>query len=135
MSRLVLPSRFALVGLFCALLHNAIMIGLDRWHVHYALSAVISFAVVALAGYALHVSFTFRERASLASAWRYTAGMAANYPVTVALLFVMCDVAGLPMAIASPLATVAMFGWNYLASRWAIVRTSRTAPANRERPT
>ncbi len=89
-----LPSRFAVVSLVCALLHNAIMIGLDRPHVHYLLSAVASFVTVVLIGYGLHVAYTFREAASLASFGRYAAGMAANYPVTVALLYFMCDVAG-----------------------------------------
>lgn len=122
MTNLPTPPRYAIVGLACAILHNAIMIGLDRWHVHYAASALVSFVVVVLAGYALHVSFTFRERPSFASLWRYIAGMAANYPLNVALLFLMCDIAGLPMAIAAPAATVLLFGWNFLLSRWAIVR-------------
>lgn len=135
MRRLVTPSRFAVVGLVCALLHNVIMIGLDRAHVHYALAAVVSFAVVVLAGYALHVSFTFREEASLGSFWRYVVGMAANYPITVALLFLMCDVAGLPVAIAAPAGTVLMFGWNFVASRWAIVRARPPQTTNPARPT
>lgn len=130
MTRLPTPSRYAIVGLACALLHNVIMIGLDRWHLHYALSALVSFAVVVLVGYALHVSYTFREQTSLASLWRYTVGMATNYPLNVALLFLMCDVAGLPMVIAAPAATVLLFGWNFLLSRWAIVRSVPAAPSN-----
>ena len=131
MNRLPTPSRYAIVGLACALLHNVIMIGLDYWHVHYAASALVSFVVVVLAGYALHISFTFREQASFASLWRYTAGMATNYPLNVALLFLMCEIAHLPMAIAAPAATVLLFGWNYLLSRWAIVRSGPAAPPGR----
>ena len=122
------PFRFVLVGLACAVLHNVIMIGLDRWNVHYALSSMVSFVVVVLFGYALHVRFTYGVAPGLASFWRYGVSMAANYPMTLALLFVMCDLAGWPVAIAAPVATVAMFAWNYVASRWAIVRNPSSAP-------
>jgi putative flippase GtrA len=135
MSVAATSSRFAIVGLVCALAHNAILIGLDRWHIHYAISCVVSYVVVVLVGYALHVRFTFSERASVASFWRYALSMAANYPLMLALLFVMCDVAGLPVEIAAPAATVLMFGWNYVSSRWAIVRSSAVpAPSSPSRP-
>jgi putative flippase GtrA len=116
------PLRFALVGLACALAHNAIVLGLDRWHVHYAVSSALSFAIVVVLGYALHVRFTFEHDARGASFWRYAAGMAANYPLTLGLLFLMCDFASWPVAVAAPLATIALIAWNFCASRWAIAR-------------
>jgi putative flippase GtrA len=121
-----LPSRFLAVGLLCAVAHNAIMLGADRWHIHYAVSCAISYVIVVLLGFALHVRFTFQETPSFAAFWRYAISMAANYPITLALLFLMCDVAGLPVVIAAPVATVLMMAWNFVASRWAIVR----APAS-----
>jgi putative flippase GtrA len=116
--------RFAAVGVICAVAHNAIMLGLDRWQVHYALSCALSYVVVVVLGYKLHVHFTFEKVAHGASFWRYAAGMAANYPLTLLLLFAMCDLVGWPVTVAAPVATLAMLAWNFCASRWAIVRTA-----------
>jgi putative flippase GtrA len=52
---------------------------------------------------------------------RYALAMAANYPLTIALLFVMCDLASLPIVVAVPSATLLTFCWNFVVSRWAIV--------------
>jgi putative flippase GtrA len=121
-----LASRFLAVGLLCAVAHNAIMLGADHWHIHYAVSCAVSYVLVVLLGFVLHVRFTFQETPSLAAFWRYAISMAANYPFTLALLFLMCDIAGLAVVIAAPVATVLMMAWNFVASRWAIVR----APAS-----
>jgi putative flippase GtrA len=125
------PTRFAIVGFVCAATHNAILLAADLWHIHYALSCAISYVVVVLLGFALHVRYTFRRPASAASFWRYCLSMAANYPATLALLFLMCDVAGWPVAIAAPVATVLLFAANFLASRWAIVRGPPASSARR----
>ncbi len=117
-----LPARFLLVGVLCALMHNAILLIADWFAIHYVISCVISYAVVVVLGFALHVHFTFQQAPSFQQFWRYAVSMAANYPITLALLFVMCDVARLPVAIAAPVATVLMMVWNFAASRWAIVR-------------
>lgn len=122
MTAIGLPTRFVIVGLVCAAAHNAIMIAADWWQIHYALSSVLSYAIVVVLGFALHVGYTFGQSPSFASFGRYALAMAANYPFTLALLFVMCDLAGWPVAVAAPVATVMMMLWNFLASRWAIVR-------------
>lgn len=116
------PTRFAIVGFVCAATHNAILLGADLWHVHYALSCAMSYVVVVVLGFALHVRYTFQRPPIAASFWRYALSMAANYPITLALLFLMCDIISWPVAIAAPTATVLLFVWNFLASRWAIVR-------------
>lgn len=116
------PSRFVLVGLVCAVAHNAIMIGGDRAGLHYALASLVSYVVVVVLGFALHVRFTFQQTPSFGSFARYGVTMAANYPATIALLFLMCDLAHWPIAVAAPVATVLMMAWNFAASRWAIVR-------------
>ena len=122
MTGLALHSRFLAVGLLCAITHNAILLSADRWHIHYVGSLALSYLVVVLLGFALHVRYTFQQVPNVAAFWRYAVGMAANYPITLALLFVFCDVAGLSVAIAAPVATVLMMTWNFIASRWAIVR-------------
>ena len=122
-------TRFAVVGFLCAATHNAILIAADLWRVHYALSCAISFVVVVALGFALHARYTFHQPPTAASFWRYCASMAANYPITLALLFVMCDIAGWSVAIAAPTATVLLVLWNFLASRWAIVGKPTDSPA------
>ena len=112
--------RYAVVGLTCALLHNAIMIGCDWIGIHYVVSSLISYGVVVVVGFALHSYFTFEQTPSVKSFLRYAVSMAANYPASVALMFVFCDAARLPVSVAAPFATVILFAWNFLSSRWAI---------------
>jgi putative flippase GtrA len=118
------PARYLIVGLICAVAHNAIVLGADRLGLHYAVGCVLSYVLVVLLGFALHVRFTFGATPTPAGFWRYAVSMAANYPLMLALLFVMCDVAGWPVAIAAPLATVLLMAWNFVASRWALAHSA-----------
>jgi putative flippase GtrA len=129
-----IPARFAIVGVICAATHNAIVLAADWWQIHYALSCLLSYVVVVVLGFALHARVTFEQPPTAASFTRYAVSMAANYPITLALLFLMCDVAGWPVAVAAPTATVLLMTWNFLASRWAIVRKpSAIEPASPSR--
>lgn len=114
--------RFLIVGGTCALLHNLIMIAGDFAGLHYVVSSLISYCVVVVTGYALHRAFTFRGSAQNASFPRYALAMAANLPLSIAVMFVLVDLVGLPVFIAAPAATVLLFVWNFTVSRWAIVR-------------
>jgi len=113
--------RYAVVAAGCAILHNVIIIGLDRLGVHYVFASLVSFVVVLSTGYLLHCSFTFTADRSLGSFLRYGGAMAANLPLSILGLFLFHDIAHLPMVIASPVATVALFVVNYFLSAWAIV--------------
>lgn len=119
--------RFFTVGLACALLHNAIMIGGDWTGLHYVASSLVSFAAVVLVGYWLHSGWTFpgavRGGTSFA---RYALTMALNLPLSIAGMFVFVDLAGLGVPIASPTVTVLLAAFNFVAGRWALrVRQSR----------
>ena len=116
--------RYLLVGLACALLHNAVMIGGDLLGFHYVVSTLASYAIVVVCGFALHCYVTFGRRPSAKSFLRYAASMATNYPGSLVLMFLFCDVAGLAVPIAAPLATVVLFAWNFLTTRWAIAEKS-----------
>jgi putative flippase GtrA len=120
-------SRYLIVGFTCAVLHNAILIGLDRLSVHYTISSAVSFVVVVQVGYLMHTTLTYRAPRGLSSFARYALAMSANYPLIVALLFLMVTLGRLPVAIASPAGTVILFGWNFVTSRWAIVRRSQAS--------
>jgi len=119
--------RFFTVGLVCALLHNAIMIGGDWAGLHYVVSSLISFAIVVLVGYWLHSGWTFpgaeRGRVTLA---RYALTMAANLPLSLAGMFLFVDLLGLTVPVAAPTVTVLLAAFNFVAGRWALrVRQSR----------
>ena len=120
--------RYLMIGGSCAVLHNLIMIGGAALGLHYLVLATVSFLVLVVVGYSLHARFTFDEAPGLANLGRYALAMLGNYPLTVGLLFACCTLGRLPVAIASPLATIVLLGWNYAASRWAIVR--RRLPSN-----
>jgi len=114
-------ARFFTVGLTCALLHNAIMIGGDWLGLHYVASSFISFAIVVGVGYWLHSGWTFRASVRSGSSFaRYALVASANLPAALAGMFVFVDLAGLSVPIASPLVTVLLFGMNFVGNRWAL---------------
>jgi putative flippase GtrA len=113
--------RFFSVGLLCALLHNAIMIGGDWLGLHYVASSFASFAIVVLLGYRLHSSWTFpgAQRDGISFA-RYTLTMALNLPLSLAGMFGLVDVAGLGVPLAAPAVTVMLAAFNFVGGRWAL---------------
>jgi putative flippase GtrA len=123
--------RFFTVGLVCALLHNAIMIAGDWAGLHYVASSFVSFAIVVVVGYWLHSGWTFpgaaRGRTPFA---RYALTMAANLPLSVAGMFVLVDLAGLPVSLAAPAVTVLLAAFNFLGGRWAL--RARRAQSRRQ---
>jgi len=117
----MVAGRFFSVGLLCALLHNAIMIGGDWLGLHYLASSLISFAIVVLVGYLLHSAWTFpgAQRGAMPFA-RYTLTMALNLPLSLAGMFVLVDLAGLGVPLAAPAVTVMLALFNFLGGRWAL---------------
>lgn len=125
--------RYAIVGAICAATYNVVMILGDWAGAHYALSAVASFAITAPLGYLLHVGFTFRERACWRGFARFASGLAAGFPISLAIVAILCSGARLPAAIAAPVATVVLFFWNYASAHWAILGRPRSyRPRSRE---
>lgn len=124
-------SRFYSVGLLCALLHNAIMIGGDWLGLHYVASSFVSFAIVVPVGYGLHSSWTFpgTQRGGM-SLTRYTLTMALNLPLSLAGMFVLVDLAGLGVPIAAPAVTVMLAAFNFVGGRWAL--RARRAQSTRQ---
>lgn len=113
--------RFYAVGLACALLHNAIMIGGDWLGLHYVATSVVSFVIVTSLGYWLHSAWTFpgvaRGREPFA---RYVLTIAGNLPLSIAGMFVFVDLILLPVWFAAPAVTVLLAAYNFLGARWAL---------------
>ncbi len=119
-------ASYLVVAGLCALLHNIIMIGLDAVGVHYGISLLISAAVLIPTGFFAQGRVTFNGDLNLANFIRYAAVMIVNTPVSYASLWLLYDLARLPMIIAAPIATVALLVWNFFASGWAL-KHNRTA--------
>ena len=112
--------KFLIVAAVCALAHNVIMIALDAMGVHYAASNVVSYVVCVSIGFVLHAGWTYRQTLTWQAFARYATPMLANYPASVALMFLAIDIAHLPMIIAAPVTTLCMFIWNFATTRWAL---------------
>jgi|SRR4051812_33659373 putative flippase GtrA len=117
--------RYLTVGAMCALVYNLITIGSDFAGVPYLPATLLAVAVVAPLGFFLHCRFTFHKPPSLEGFLRFMAGIALAYPLLIALMMLFCAGLGLPVYIASPLATVVLVVFNYVSAHWAIVRRLR----------
>jgi putative flippase GtrA len=113
--------RYTLIGLVCALLNYVIMLAVDAAGGHYLVGTTIAFVAVTPVGFLLHSRFTFAEPLRTAAFVRYVGGVASAYPVAVALLAFLCSGLRLSVAVAWPIATVAIFGWNFTAAHWSIL--------------
>lgn len=120
------PSRYAQIGLVCALLSNAIIIGLDQLRVHYLVSAAAATLVVTVVGYLLHSAYTYRVPASLAALFRFFGTTAVGSSLAILLMIMLCDGIGLSASAAIPIATVLLFAWNYVLATWAIAGAGRS---------
>ena len=125
--------RYTLIGLVCALANYAIMLANDFFGGHYLLGTVISFVAVTPMAYVLHSLFTFAEPLSAKSFTRFVGGVASAYPVAAGLMIILCSVLRLSVAVATPIATVLIFGWNFAAAHRSLLPrmglvTERTHP-------
>ena len=97
------------------------MIAGDWIGLHYAVSLVFSFLIVVVIGYWLHSGWTFTAAVRSRSSFRrYAVVASANYPVSLAGMFVFVDLVGLSVPVASPIVTVLLFAMNFLGNRWAL---------------
>jgi putative flippase GtrA len=127
--RLARPSRYAQVGLLCALLNNLIVIGFDRAGYHYAVAVCLAFATVTAVGYLLHAAYTFKVAASGTALLRFFGANLSGFFISLLLMMIMCDGIGLSASVAMPIATVLLFVWNYAFATWAIVGWSQPPQA------
>ena len=117
----MIAGRALVVGLICASAHNAIMILGDWIGLHYALSLVFSFLIVVVLGYRLHSGWTFRQAVRTRESFgRYALIASANYPASLAGMFLFVDVLDFSVPLASPIVTVLLFGLNFAGNRWAL---------------
>ena len=119
--------RYVIISVVCALLHNGIMIGLDRLGAHYVVGQTASAAVLLPTGYLLQGQLTFNAKRSWRGFIRYSSALISNFPVAIAVLWLLCDMLRLDMIWASPISMVVLFVWNYFTSTWAFSRRRKDA--------
>ena len=113
--------RYTLVGAVCAVANYIIMLANDFLGGHYLLGTVIAFAVVTPCAYVMHSLFTFAEPFRWKSFVRFVGGVASAYPIATALMIILCSGLRLSVAVATPIATVVMYAWNFAAAHWSIL--------------
>jgi putative flippase GtrA len=116
--------RYFCGGAICAFLHNALVIGLASVGVLYPVALVVSFCITTPIGYLFHSAVTFGEPRSWGRLMRFVGGSLAGFCWSAALMIGMHGGLGLPVVVATPLATAALFVWNFASARWAIVRST-----------
>lgn len=125
--RLRRPSRYAQIGLVCALLTNAVIIGMDQFGAHYLVGTAVATVTVTLLAFLLHCYHTYRVAPTLGRLAKFCAGTALGSGLAFVSMAILCDGFGLSATAAIPIATVILFFWNYLAANWALLR--KTVPA------
>lgn len=112
--------RYTLIGAVCAFVNYIIMLIVDAVGWHYLLGTVIAFFVTAPLGYLLHSRFTFGESLGIRPFLRFVVGVAGAWPLAAILMIILCSGLRLSVAVATPIATVIIFAWNFTAAHWAI---------------
>ncbi|WP_159865586.1 GtrA family protein [Novosphingobium sp. 9U] len=121
------PCRYLAGGALCAGLHNAVLIGADLVRIHYIVGMVISMIVVTPVGYLHQSILTFGRPPSWPRFAVFAAGTLSGFPLSLSLMLLFCSGLGLPVFVATPLATVSLLVWNYLWARRAILHASPSA--------
>jgi putative flippase GtrA len=112
--------RYLAVSVICALTNNAVLILGDLAGGHYVPLTFACFAITTPLGYILHARFTFRDSYSWRAFARFASGAATGFPISFVAIAILCSGFGLPVMIAAPVATIALFLWNYACAHWAI---------------
>lgn len=120
---------YTVAALALAVLHNAIMIGLDWLGVHYLFCQLASAMVLLPVGYLTMSGAIFRTPRSWTAFAGYSVVLISNLPVSLALIWLLRGHLALPMVVAAPLSSLVLYMWNYVASYIALKRTGETSVA------
>ena len=113
--------RYSLVAVLCLLLNYLVILAVDWLGAHYLIAMTAAFVAVTPIAFFLHSHFTFREPLRWGAFRRFMAVVASAAPMAYLAMIILCSGFGLHVAIATPIATVAVFLWNFVAVHWAIV--------------
>ena len=111
---------YGAIGAVCALISNFMVIAGSLAGAEYWNTAVVAFVLVTPLGYVLQSRFTFGMELSARRFIHFAGSVAVGAALFLALIGLFHSAFGMPVWIASPLATMLIFCWNYAASYWVI---------------
>ena len=111
---------YGAIGAVCASISNVIVIAGSLAGIEYWNTTVLAFVLVTPLGYVLQSRFTFGVELSARRFVHFAGSVAVGAALFLALIGLFHGAFGVPVWIASPLATLLIFCWNYAASCWAI---------------
>jgi len=112
--------RYGSTGAVCACISNFIVISGSLTGIDYLNAVALSFVLVTPLGYFLQSRFTFGVDLSVRHFIRFVGSVAVGATLFLALIGLLHSVLDVPVWIASPLATLLIFCWNYAASCWVM---------------
>ena len=120
------PARYLTVGAACALVNNAMLIGLAAIGFHYLACIAINFAIMLPVSYLLHARWTFVAPVAWRNFAAYTAGSISSLVIASLSIVVLCGPFGLPMFVSAPVATVFMVAYNFVMARLTVRGVARS---------
>ena len=115
-------SRYLVGGALCALLHNIIMICGTQLGIAYPVMLILSFCITTPIGYLIHSVFTFEKARSWIRLQRFLLTAIIGFLGSMMLMVLLCTGLRVPVIVATPVATVLLFLWNFTSARWAILQ-------------
>ncbi|NVE94590.1 GtrA family protein [Altererythrobacter lutimaris] len=113
--------RYLAIAALSAISYNAIIIALDYAGISYLIGVVVATAVVITGAYLAHATVTFSQPLSLTAYMRFVSAQIAGFFLSVIILAAMIDGLQWPVIVATPVATVLLFAYNFISARWAIL--------------
>lgn len=104
----------------CALVNNAVLIGVAAFQGPLIAGVLLSWLLGGVTGFCWHSRFTYQSPLSLPAFLRFMTGALMGIPLAWAVLWMLTQVLGWSMWLASPTATVTLFCYHYVNAFLAI---------------
>lgn len=109
-----------IAGALFAVLNALLLIGFDLLGLHYTLALTTSALTLVPLSYWVHLRFTFGSSGGVDSFLRYCATQMVSMPLSLVMIFIVHDLAGIAMVWTAWIVLGLMFFYNFLSSFWAI---------------
>lgn len=88
----------------------------------YPVVLILSFCITTPIGYLIHSVFTFAKARSWIRLQRFLLTAIMGFLGSMMLMVLLCTGLRVPVIVATPVATVLLFLWNFTSARWAILQ-------------
>lgn len=118
-------SRYLSVGAISAAIINFVVLMGEYLSIHYGISLLAAFILGTAFAYLAHASITFVAPKSLKSYSLYITANLFGLAITATLIVVLHEGFAVPIEFATPVTTVIMLAYNYLAAYWTIAQRKK----------